>query len=83
MPESEDDNRQIEGEELLSSDNEIYKEEITEIKPVRKIRRKKKRRPDEGPVEREMTSKEKRRIEREQRPKKVGSNFYEEGRSVT
>ncbi|MCL4131885.1 UNVERIFIED_CONTAM: hypothetical protein GTU68_037640, partial [Idotea baltica] len=73
---SDDDGRKIEGEDLLSSDSDIDGKEEVEVVPERKIRRKKKVRKDELRPQ-VMKSKDRRRIEREQKIKKVGSNFYE------
>lgn len=64
------------GEELLSSDEEVNTAAGSYIAvSTRKVRRKRKHQPEQD--EKPLTSKEKRRIERAQKRKKVGSNFYE------
>ncbi|KAK4304969.1 hypothetical protein Pmani_023112 [Petrolisthes manimaculis] len=76
---SSDEEDEMIGEDLLSSDEEVYTSAGQfSVTPVRKLRRKRKRRPDEeGPEEKTLTSKQRRRIEREQKPKKIGVHYYE------
>lgn len=74
----DDEAREIVGEELLSSESDL--EEVDTPAggtfTVRKLRRKRKLRPDEAPQE-IMKCKERRKLERQLKRKKVGSNFYE------
>ncbi|KAK7076636.1 Nucleolar GTP-binding protein 2 [Halocaridina rubra] len=78
--ESSDDDKEIIGADELSSDEEIMTPAGSfAVTSVRKMRRKRKIRlgeEDEIPTK-TLTSKERRRIEREQKRKKIGSNFYE------
>ncbi|RXG72440.1 Nucleolar GTP-binding protein 2 [Armadillidium vulgare] len=81
--ESDNENEEeIVGEELLSSDDDL-KEDLSSSGAfsVRKIRRKKKLTPEEKRLLKQqpppLTCKERRRIERAQKRKKIGSNFYE------
>ncbi|XP_045618799.2 uncharacterized protein Ns2 [Procambarus clarkii] len=63
------------GEELLSSEEEVGSPDISAISSSRKVRRKRKNRPEEQ--EKPLTSKQRRRMERDQKRKKIGSDFYE------
>lgn len=79
---SSDSDEEMEGVDQLSSDEE---EKVSTpagsftVTSTRKLRRKKKHVDDEGRVLHisQMTSKQRRRLERENKRKKVGSNFYE------
>lgn len=84
MDSNEEEEEEMEGVDQLSSDEE--KEENVKtpagsftVTSTRKLRRKKKHVDDEGRVLHicQMTSKQRRRLERENKRKKVGSNFYE------
>lgn len=70
-----DDEKMI-GEDLLSSEDEVETAAgAFTVANVRKLRRKRKHLPEEEA--KPLTSKQRRRIEREQKRKKIGSNFYE------
>lgn len=72
---SDEDTETIVGEEELS-DEEIETSAGTfAVTNIRKLRRKRKQNPEEQI--KPLTSKVRRRIEREQKRKKIGSNFYE------
>lgn len=75
-----EDEQDIIGEELLSSDEDLKESSSSGTFVVRKIRRKKKLTLEEKMYLQQnppMKCKERRRIERAQKRKKIGSNFYE------
>lgn len=85
MESNEEEEEEMEGVDQLSSDEEEKTEKVSTpagsftVTSNRKLRRKKKHVDDEGRVLHicQMTSKQRRRLERENKRKKVGSNFYE------
>ncbi|ROT85608.1 hypothetical protein C7M84_010469 [Penaeus vannamei] len=85
MDSNEEEEEEMEGVDQLSSDEEEKEENVKTpagsftVTSTRKLRRKKKHVDDEGRVLHicQMTSKQRRRLERENKRKKVGSNFYE------
>ncbi|XP_047487752.1 nucleolar GTP-binding protein 2-like [Penaeus chinensis] len=79
------DEEEMEGVDQLSSDEEEKTDKVNTpagsftVTSNRKLRRKKKHVDDEGRVLHicQMTSKQRRRLDRDSKRKKVGSNFYE------